>query len=190
MGAETVTFPVVVHDVALLRALFTMTPYRWHAPTDISARLDGAAAAGFETQADVVMTTYVAGDSSPHARTLVSWPKPAAAVLRGRTGSSPSQRRHRRAARPAAGVHLAPARPPRALRGGVGAGRHGEHRLGRRLPGPPPPSGLDLGKVLDPIADRLLLIAGVGAILIDGSVPAWVAAVALGREVIVRRPPS
>jgi cardiolipin synthase len=42
-----------------------------------------------------------------------------------------------------------------------------------------------VGKILDPIADRLLLIGGVGAILIDGSVPAWVAAVALGREAIV-----
>jgi len=57
-GGETVTFPVVVHDAALLRALFTMTPYRWHAPPDIAARLDAAAGAGFETQADVVITTY------------------------------------------------------------------------------------------------------------------------------------
>jgi 23S rRNA (guanine745-N1)-methyltransferase len=58
VGGETVTFPVVVRDVARLQALFTMTPYRWHAPTDIAARLDAAAAAGFETQADVVVTTY------------------------------------------------------------------------------------------------------------------------------------
>ena len=42
VGAETVTFPVVVPDVGLLRALFTMTPYRWHAPPDIGARLDAA----------------------------------------------------------------------------------------------------------------------------------------------------
>ncbi len=58
MGGETVTFPVVVRDVERLRALFTMTPYRWHAPTDIDVRLDAAATAGFETQADVVVTTY------------------------------------------------------------------------------------------------------------------------------------
>ena len=35
------------------------------------------------------------------------------------------------------------------------------------------------GKILDPIADRLLLIGGVTAIVIDGSVPVWVAVVAL-----------
>lgn len=43
----------------------------------------------------------------------------------------------------------------------------------------------ELGKVLDPVADRLLLIGGIGAILWDGSVPTWVAVVALGREVVV-----
>ncbi|MHB8463947.1 MAG: CDP-diacylglycerol--glycerol-3-phosphate 3-phosphatidyltransferase [Acidimicrobiales bacterium] len=43
----------------------------------------------------------------------------------------------------------------------------------------------ELGKVLDPVADRLLLIGGVGAILWDGSVPTWVAVVALGREAAV-----
>jgi cardiolipin synthase (CMP-forming) len=40
----------------------------------------------------------------------------------------------------------------------------------------------NLGKVLDPIADRLLLIVAVVAITIDGSVPAWVAALTLVRE--------
>lgn len=43
----------------------------------------------------------------------------------------------------------------------------------------------NLGKVLDPIADRLLLIGGVGAILYVGAVPVWVAVVALTREVLV-----
>jgi cardiolipin synthase len=43
----------------------------------------------------------------------------------------------------------------------------------------------ELGKVLDPVADRLLLIGGVGAILWDGSVPVWVAVLALTREVLV-----
>jgi cardiolipin synthase len=45
--------------------------------------------------------------------------------------------------------------------------------------------GSTLGKVLDPIADRLLLLVGVGGILIDGSVPAWVAILALAREALV-----
>ncbi|MGH9119976.1 MAG: CDP-alcohol phosphatidyltransferase family protein [Acidimicrobiales bacterium] len=42
-----------------------------------------------------------------------------------------------------------------------------------------------VGKVLDPVADRLLFIVGVGAIVIDGSVPLWFAIVVLVREVLV-----
>ena len=42
-----------------------------------------------------------------------------------------------------------------------------------------------LGKVLDPVADRLLLVVGVVSILIDGSVPAWVAWAAIVREAAV-----
>ncbi len=42
-----------------------------------------------------------------------------------------------------------------------------------------------LGKVLDPTADRLLLGAGVVAILLDGSVPTWVALAAAARELFV-----
>ena len=34
----------------------------------------------------------------------------------------------------------------------------------------------DLGKILDPVADRLLFFVGVACILIDGSVPVWFAA--------------
>ena len=39
-----------------------------------------------------------------------------------------------------------------------------------------------LGKVLDPTADRLLLGVGVLAVLIDGSMPWWVAVLAIARE--------
>jgi 23S rRNA (guanine745-N1)-methyltransferase len=53
-----VRFPVVVHDGAVLDDLFAMTPYRWHAPPDIRERLSSAAASGFETSADVRVTTY------------------------------------------------------------------------------------------------------------------------------------
>lgn len=42
-----------------------------------------------------------------------------------------------------------------------------------------------VGKVLDPTADRILLMVGVAAILVDGAVPAWVAWVTLVREVLV-----
>jgi cardiolipin synthase len=43
----------------------------------------------------------------------------------------------------------------------------------------------ELGKVLDPVADRLLFFVGGGAILIDGSVPTWFAVVVLLREALV-----
>jgi cardiolipin synthase len=42
-----------------------------------------------------------------------------------------------------------------------------------------------LGKVLDPVADRLLMFVGAGGILVDGSVPTWFAWLVLGREVVV-----
>jgi cardiolipin synthase len=41
------------------------------------------------------------------------------------------------------------------------------------------------GKILDPVADRLMLLAAVGAILADHDAPAWVAIVALSREALV-----
>jgi cardiolipin synthase len=43
----------------------------------------------------------------------------------------------------------------------------------------------ELGKILDPVADRLLFIVGAGGILIDGSVPTWFAVVVLVREILV-----
>jgi cardiolipin synthase (CMP-forming) len=43
----------------------------------------------------------------------------------------------------------------------------------------------NVGKVLDPVADRLLFFVGVGAIIIDGSVPLWFAVAVLVREVAV-----
>jgi cardiolipin synthase len=43
----------------------------------------------------------------------------------------------------------------------------------------------ELGKVLDPVADRLLFFVGAGCILIDGSIPVWFAVAVLGREALV-----
>jgi cardiolipin synthase len=43
----------------------------------------------------------------------------------------------------------------------------------------------NLGKVLDPVADRLLFFVGVGGILADGSVPTWFAIAVLVREALV-----
>jgi cardiolipin synthase (CMP-forming) len=43
----------------------------------------------------------------------------------------------------------------------------------------------DLGKVLDPVADRVLFFVGVGGIVVDGSVPLWFAIAVLVREGLV-----
>ncbi|HEX6420247.1 MAG TPA: CDP-alcohol phosphatidyltransferase family protein [Acidimicrobiales bacterium] len=43
----------------------------------------------------------------------------------------------------------------------------------------------NVGKVLDPVADRLLFIVGAGGIVVDGSVPLWFAVVVLVRETLV-----
>lgn len=42
-----------------------------------------------------------------------------------------------------------------------------------------------VGKVLDPVADRLLLLGGIAAIMVDGAVPLWFAWAALTREACV-----
>ncbi|HEX7133190.1 MAG TPA: CDP-alcohol phosphatidyltransferase family protein [Iamia sp.] len=42
-----------------------------------------------------------------------------------------------------------------------------------------------VGKILDPVADRLLFFVGGLAIIIDGSIPLWVAWLVLIREVLV-----
>ena len=42
-----------------------------------------------------------------------------------------------------------------------------------------------VGKVLDPLADRVLLLVGASAILVDGSVPPFIAWATLVREVLV-----
>jgi cardiolipin synthase (CMP-forming) len=43
----------------------------------------------------------------------------------------------------------------------------------------------DLGKVLDPTADRLLFIVGVGGIMLYGAAPFWFSILVLAREVLV-----
>jgi len=45
--------------------------------------------------------------------------------------------------------------------------------------------GSDLGKVLDPTADRILLLCAGVALLIDGSLPLWVGVVVLARELVI-----
>jgi cardiolipin synthase (CMP-forming) len=43
----------------------------------------------------------------------------------------------------------------------------------------------ELGKVLDPTADRLLFIVGIGAIILDRSAPIWFCVLVLIREVLI-----
>jgi len=43
----------------------------------------------------------------------------------------------------------------------------------------------NLGKILDPVADRLIFVVGGGAILLDGSVPTWFAVTVVAREALV-----
>lgn len=43
----------------------------------------------------------------------------------------------------------------------------------------------NLGKILDPVADRLLFFIGVGGIAVDGAVPMWFAVAVLVREALV-----
>ena len=43
----------------------------------------------------------------------------------------------------------------------------------------------ELGKILDPTADRLLFIVGVGGIIIDKAAPLWFCALVVLREVVV-----
>ena len=43
----------------------------------------------------------------------------------------------------------------------------------------------ELGKILDPTADRLLLIVSIPSLIIDGSIPLWFALLALVRELLV-----
>ena len=45
--------------------------------------------------------------------------------------------------------------------------------------------GSNFGKIVDPIADRALLITGAVVLLIDGSVPLWVGIVVLFREALI-----
>lgn len=43
----------------------------------------------------------------------------------------------------------------------------------------------NLGKVIDPVADRLLFFVGITAILVDGTAPLWIGILVLAREVAV-----
>jgi cardiolipin synthase len=45
--------------------------------------------------------------------------------------------------------------------------------------------GSVLGKILDPVADRILLLTATVALIIDGAVPTWVGVLVLAREAIV-----
>ena len=45
--------------------------------------------------------------------------------------------------------------------------------------------GSEIGKILDPVSDRIMLIAGALGLLISGDVPIWVGVVVLAREALL-----
>lgn len=45
--------------------------------------------------------------------------------------------------------------------------------------------GSELGKLLDPTADRALLLLGALALLVDGSLPVWYGVLVLAREIVI-----
>ena len=45
--------------------------------------------------------------------------------------------------------------------------------------------GSEIGKILDPVSDRVMLIAGAVGLLISGDVPIWVGVVVLAREALL-----
>ena len=66
------------------------------------------------------------------------------------------------------------------LFGGLGATDWVDGWIARRFD-----QGSTFGKIIDPVADRILLGVGVLAILIDGSVPRWIGLTVVAREVLV-----
>lgn len=67
-----------------------------------------------------------------------------------------------------------------ALLAGLGASDWVDGYLARRLD-----QHSDLGKILDPTADRLMFLVAVVAMIVDGSVPVWFAVMSLVREGVV-----
>jgi cardiolipin synthase len=45
--------------------------------------------------------------------------------------------------------------------------------------------GSEIGKILDPVSDRIMLIAGAVGLLISGDVPIWVGVLVLAREALL-----
>jgi cardiolipin synthase (CMP-forming) len=66
------------------------------------------------------------------------------------------------------------------LLGGLGATDWVDGWIARRFD-----QGSTLGKIIDPAADRVMLIVAVLCIWIDGSVPVWVGAVVVFREIVI-----
>ncbi len=67
-----------------------------------------------------------------------------------------------------------------ALLGGLGATDWVDGWIARRFD-----QGSELGKVLDPVADRILLVTAAVALIVDGTVPAVVGGAVLAREALV-----
>ncbi len=66
------------------------------------------------------------------------------------------------------------------LLAGLGASDWVDGYLARRLD-----QHSELGKILDPTADRLMFVVAIAAMIVDGSVPVWFAVISLVREGVV-----
>lgn len=66
------------------------------------------------------------------------------------------------------------------LLGGLGATDWVDGWIARRFD-----MSSEFGRLFDPTVDRLMFFVAIPAIIIDGSIPLWVAALALAREVLV-----
>jgi len=75
--------------------------------------------------------------------------------------------------------------PRTTARSRLDASRPRRHRLGRWLPGAQAAPGLQVGKILDPVADRLLVMVGLLAVAAAAGVPWWFAIATLARELLV-----
>jgi len=58
VGRVSIGFPLTIPDESVLGDLFAMTPYQWHAPTNIGDRLTALASSGREILADIQVTVY------------------------------------------------------------------------------------------------------------------------------------
>ena len=82
-------------------------------------------------------------------------------------------------------VPLPAARAPRRPVGAADPGAVGRHRLARRGPGPALDQTSRFGALLDPLADRLYILATLVGLVLRHVIPLWLAVVIVGRDALL-----